>query len=194
MIGTRGYWAPECIKRDSEGRREKYNILCDYFSLGVVIYEFIYGVGPFRTLKAKTWGLSAKDLGLEEDNQPFDFSKVALSQKSKSLTSKVKDGAIDRAIQEMEPEYPDSVFDATTRDLIQKLLRKDCRHRLGAGTLGIKEIMAHDFFKPIDFLQLEVMEPPFKPDMKSINAQHQGTFNIISHLILIDIYRIWTYK
>lgn len=139
-----------------------------------MLYEFIYGVGPFRTLKAKTWGLTPKDLGLKDTNEPIDLDAIGKLVKAKSLTSKVKDAAIDRAILEMEPEYPDTVFTEVSKDLIQKLLRKDKRIRLGSGPTGIDEIMSHEFFKPIEFSQLELMDPPFKPDMKSINAMHQG--------------------
>ena len=101
------------------------------------------------------------------------------------MSSKLKDTAIDKAIIEMEPEYPDSIFDATTKDLIQKLLKKNPHERIGTGPLGIQEIMNHDFFKPLDFLQLETMDPPFKPDMKSINAQHQGIVYLYDMLCTI---------
>ena len=50
LIGTRGYWAPEVIKRDENGHRCRYNVTADYFSLGVIIYEFIVGVNPFRAI------------------------------------------------------------------------------------------------------------------------------------------------
>jgi beta-adrenergic-receptor kinase len=54
--GTRGYWAPEMLRRDSNGRRERYNVSVDWFSLGCVMYEFLSGVCPFRSDRAKQWG------------------------------------------------------------------------------------------------------------------------------------------
>jgi beta-adrenergic-receptor kinase len=54
--GTRGYWAPEMLRRDAKGKRERYSVSVDWFSLGCVIYEFIYGICPFRTERAKRWG------------------------------------------------------------------------------------------------------------------------------------------
>ncbi len=47
--GTRGYWAPEMLKRNEEtNAKSKYFVTVDWFSLGVVCYEFVSGVCPFR--------------------------------------------------------------------------------------------------------------------------------------------------
>jgi beta-adrenergic-receptor kinase len=54
--GTRGYWAPEMLRRDEAGKRERYSLSVDWFSLGCCIYEFHYGVSPFRTERARKWG------------------------------------------------------------------------------------------------------------------------------------------
>jgi beta-adrenergic-receptor kinase len=61
--GTRGYWAPEMLKRDEDGKRERYTLTVDWFSFGCCVYEFMYGMSPFRTDKARRWGeppISAK--------------------------------------------------------------------------------------------------------------------------------------
>lgn len=100
--GTRGYWAPEMSRKDVNNKRERYTLSVDWFSFGCCIYEFLYGISPFRTERARQWG---------------DFPKVEKAD---------KDRAIDTAIREMEPEF-DSSFDNESKDLISKLLIKDGR-------------------------------------------------------------------
>jgi beta-adrenergic-receptor kinase len=47
--GTRGYWAPEMLKKNEEtGAKQKYSLPVDWFSLGCVLYEFLFGTCPFR--------------------------------------------------------------------------------------------------------------------------------------------------
>lgn len=118
--GTRGYWAPEMLRRDANDKRERYTVTVDWFSFGCCLYEFMYGISPFRTDKARKWG---------------DFPKVDKAS---------RDRAIDLAIQQMEPDFDDCIFDPTIKDLISKLLIKDGKQRLGAN--GYQEIAAHPWF------------------------------------------------
>lgn len=150
--GTRGYWAPEMLRRDAEGKRERYSLSVDWFSFGCCIYEFIAGVCPFRTEQARHWG---------------GFPVVDKADKDK---------AIDLAIQEMEPEL-DSTFDEISKDFLRKLLHKDGRTRLGAR--GYREIIAHPWFAEIDFDNLNQVQPPMVP-AKDINMATQAEIGSFS--------------
>lgn len=99
--GTRGYWAPEMLRRDSSGKRERYSLSVDWFSYGCCVYEFMYGISPFRSERARRWGPGPK------------------------VEKADKDKAIDLAIQEMHPEFDDS-FDEAAKDLLTRLLDKVC--------------------------------------------------------------------
>ena len=55
--GTRGYWAPEMLRRDKNGKRKPYNHVVDWFSFGCCIAEFISGTNPFRSEEALNFGL-----------------------------------------------------------------------------------------------------------------------------------------
>jgi len=55
--GTRGYWAPEMLRRDKNGKRMTYDHMVDWFSFGCCLAEFISGTNPFRSEPALNYGL-----------------------------------------------------------------------------------------------------------------------------------------
>ena len=144
--GTRGYWAPEMLRRDAQDKREKYSVTVDWFSFGCCLFEFMYGISPFRTDKARRWG---------------DFPKIEKADRDK---------AIDLAIQQMEPDYDENVFDPVIKDLISKLLIKDGKKRLGAN--GYQEICAHPWFAGKSNQQHNMSHNcvEFKTRMKSMSS------------------------
>jgi beta-adrenergic-receptor kinase len=144
--GTRGYWAPEMLRRDPSGYRIRYNLSVDWFSFGCLLYEFMTGICPFRTEVARNWG---------------GFGK------------KEKEKAIDLAVQEMDPFFDTEIFDPTTQDLISKLLMKDGRARLGANGSG--EVMAHAYFDDINWEEYihDLVPAPCLP-RKDLNVASQS--------------------
>lgn len=149
--GTRGYWAPEMLKRNAKGKRLNYDHRVDWFSYGCVLAEMISGVNPFR-------------------------SEAALKFGQEHETTKEK--AIDYATIHMEPSLCDKYFNETASDLVLLLLNKNPDKRLG--TNGCEEIMTHPWFKTVKWEKIisDTEEPPFVP-LKDINAASQseiGTF------------------
>jgi len=145
--GTRGYWAPEMLKRDKNGRRMSYDHAVDWFSFGCCVAEFISGANPFRSQ-------AALDFGFERGKQ-------------------LKDKAIDCATQEMEAVFSPEKFDPEAADLCRRLLDKNNKTRLGAN--GCEEIMAHPWFKNYDWEAIisDRKRPPFVPP-KDVNAASQS--------------------
>lgn len=150
--GTRGYWAPEMLRRDANGRRTRYNHMVDWFSFGCMVAEFISGKNPFRTDTAVNFG----------------FAKGASS----------KDKAMDQATLEMDPELKPKYFNDPATDFCKRLLDKNPETRLGSR--GIEEIMEHDWFDCYNWEMIinDKFNPPFIP-AKDVNAASQsdiGTF------------------
>jgi len=171
--GTRGYWAPEMLRRDSQGRKQTYDHRVDWFSFGALVYEFICGVCPFRTEAAKHWG--GHPTGKE---------------------------CMDQAILEMEPDFSDSRFDEHSIDFCRKLLEKNPDRRLGAkGADEIMAHPWFDVVD-WDHLKSGQQEPPLKPK-KDINAASQseiGQFSEDKRYKKVelsqedhDVYRSWQY-
>lgn len=150
--GTRGYWAPEMLRRDSKGRRMPYGHTVDWFSFGCCVAEFISGTNPFRSE-------AALNFGLERGKQ-------------------TKEKAIDTATLEMEPDFPPDKFEASAASFCRRLLDKNETTRLGYN--GCEEIMAHPWFKHVNWESIisDRKKPPYIPP-KDVNAASQseiGTF------------------
>jgi len=145
--GTRGYWAPEMLRRDKKGKKMPYGHCVDWWSFGCMLAEFISGVCPFRSEAALKYG-QAK--GKQE-----------------------KEKAIDLATLEMEPEWDPASFDPDAADICAKLLIKDEKKRLGWN--GCKEIMDHPWFKEVNWEMIisDRQEPPYIPP-KDVNAASQS--------------------
>lgn len=171
--GTRGYWAPEMLKRNANGNRERYSFAVDWFSFGVVVCECLTGVSPFRTEQAKTFGSGGLDL-----------------KKVEKMDRTEKDKFLDRALLEMEPDLSvldtrdeeettgaggrggDSNRGGESRSLVAALLNKDPTQRLGAG--GHEEVMSHPWFRSVNWDALVTAPPPLRPGKDSINAAAQS--------------------
>jgi len=150
--GTRGYWAPEMLRRDKNGKRMTYDHMVDWFSFGCCLAEFISGTNPFRSEPALNYGLG----------------------KGK----KTKEKAIDYATLEMTPQFDSKTFNEDAADICLRLLDKNAKTRLGAN--GCKEIMSHPWFHKLKWESIisDRQRPPFIPP-KDVNAAAQseiGTF------------------
>lgn len=153
--GTRGYWAPEMLRRDSNGKRMCYGHTVDWFSFGCCVAEFITGRNPFRTDRARSFG--------------FESGRA---------TS--KEMAYDFATLEMEPVFPPEEFEPDAADLCAKLLNKNEKERLGFK--GCREIMSHPWFKSVkwDAIIADTERPPYIPPKGEINALTQQEIGLFS--------------
>jgi beta-adrenergic-receptor kinase len=151
--GTRGYWAPEMLRRDSKGKRVVYGHTVDWFSFGCCLAEFISGTNPFRSEAAKNFGA---EHGKTEKEKQYDHATL-----------------------EMDPEFPPAIFEPEAVDLCRKLLDKNEKTRLGYK--GCKEIMSHPWFNGVRWEDIisDKERPPFVPP-KEVNAMSQpeiGSFS-----------------
>ncbi|KAK9674556.1 hypothetical protein RND81_12G240600 [Saponaria officinalis] len=121
-VGTHEYLAPELVSGHGHGNG------VDWWAFGVLIYELLYGVTPFKGVNKEA---TLRNIASSKDAM---FSPVDISSKA------------------------DKEMDAA-KDLIEKLLVKDPRKRMGS-TMGAAEIKKHPFFDGVKWALIRSYKPP----------------------------------
>ncbi|KAG0229263.1 hypothetical protein BGW42_001657 [Actinomortierella wolfii] len=152
FCGTTEYLAPEIVMGKPYGKA------VDWWSLGVLLYEMLFGDSPFAD--KRTEGTYHKIL-----HQPVTFPTVRTSPLVPASFDPVRDVSDD------------------ARDLIQKLLEKDPKKRLGGESSTVEsvaEIKAHPFFRGIDFAKLATrnVTPPFQPPIGVMGDLDVSNFDV----------------
>jgi serine/threonine protein kinase len=114
--GTPGYWPPEMIKKTG------YGFDADWWSYGVMLFEFYIGQCPFTESWAKT---------ADRDAATTDWP-IVFPDKVGGLNG-------------------DETFPAEAKDLICKLLDRDRAKRLGAKPDAIDLVKAHPYFADVEW-------------------------------------------
>ena len=126
FVGTPEYVSPEVLERN-------YDLIgpsVDIWAFGVILYLFFYGKTPFKG---------------KDDNETLDNIKnVKYSLDIEPEQKHEKQKMISNTIN----------IPKEAKDLIQKILVKDPRKRIGYGSKDYKEIKEHPFFKGINFESL----------------------------------------
>ena len=143
-VGTDCYMAPEV--RFAKDRREPYGISCDWYTVGVLAYEFSAGTVPYAHP--------------EEDvpqYRPQDFKDADTENFVRSLLNQ------DHISPHISPYLPiDTSPYLPTSPQVRSLLNQDHTARLGCGPTGINEILDHPYWRGIewDLVPLKKFESP----------------------------------
>ena len=152
FAGSPEYAAPEVITYSG------HTIMCDWWSLGILIYELLYGNTPFFNMdKTRMFDLI--------NSGSLSFPKfIQIEGEEKPRNYKVSDDA---------------------ENIITKLLEKDPEKRLGRQ--GIIEIKKHPFFSGINFDDLikKKVKPPFRPNFSK--DENDLTINIDEEYLNLEI-------
>ncbi|KAG8002102.1 Rhodopsin kinase 2 [Nibea albiflora] len=103
------------------------------------------------------------------------YEMVAARLPFKDFREKVQNEEVTRRTLEDECKFEHKRFDAPTKDIISRFLRKKAQHRLGSRGDDPRK---NPFFKSINFHRLEagLVEPPWVPKSNVVYAMNTNTF------------------
>ncbi|KAI8830506.1 putative serine/threonine protein kinase (Nrc-2) [Chytriomyces cf. hyalinus JEL632] len=152
FVGTEEYIAPEVIRGNG------HTAAVDFWTLGILIYEMLYGTTPFKGPNR-----NATFYNVIHNEVPFpipDLHHRLFHNTSSPLSSPTLSGKSASASPPSKPQ-PQEVS-KHCKSIIAKLLHKDDTKRLGSKA-GAAEIKIHPFFKDINWALLLNMRPPIIP-------------------------------
>ncbi|CAE7055198.1 unnamed protein product [Rhizoctonia solani] len=153
VCGTNSYMSPEVI------RGQGYSFSCDWWSLGVIMFECVYGYPPFVSVTVNILFISPIT-PLNPSSAPRYASKDSQLADTPSLPAPTREGVDLMARLLCEPE---------DRIGSQGALPAGMNRRsgfLGGSLDGAADIKAHPWFKNIDFARIHEQEAPFKPELR----------------------------
>ncbi|BGP02329.1 hypothetical protein NBRC10513v2_005977 [Rhodotorula toruloides] len=148
VVGTNNYMAIEVV------RGQGYDARADWWSLGVILYEMLYGFPPFVS-KSR-----------QETRAKIHNWRQALRFPSKPQVSREAQDLVRRLI--CEPE--DRLGSRSTSARPNSILQNQRSGFLGDSHLGkdgAEDIKAHPWFRGLDFSTLHLQTPPFRPQLSS---------------------------
>ncbi|KAI0256317.1 hypothetical protein BJV78DRAFT_455348 [Lactifluus subvellereus] len=153
VCGTNSYMAPEVI------RGQGYSYSCDWWSLGVIMFECLYGYPPFvsnsRHLtrqKILNWKQTLRFPTLPRvSHEAVDLMQQLLCEPEDRLGSQASSSVV----------RPNSMIVQARRNAFIS----------PSGTTrsvdGVEVIKAHAFFRGIDWANIHRYSAPFRPDLRS---------------------------
>lgn len=145
VVGTNNYMAPEVLRGSGYGKG------CDWWSLGVIIYEMLYGYPPFCSKSRHTTRLKIIDW---QNNLRFP----PLPRVSRDVQDLIR-----RLICEKEHRLGSGPPISTIRpNGLYVANRKSTIMGLGDAS----DIKSHPWFKGVDWDNLHKMKAPFAPQLK----------------------------
>lgn len=163
VVGTSQYMAPEVV------RGRWYDGRCDWWSLGIIVYECLYGHTPFCRENRET---TKATILLHEQSLAFDYPNPRDKYgQRREITGVVQDLVV-RLLQ--EPEVRLSSRHYLNNDYISvgqgmwAQADKNARDYAGRHVYGddAHDIKEHDFFQGVPWDYLHLMPAPWMPTFK----------------------------
>ncbi|KAA1117992.1 hypothetical protein PGT21_029320 [Puccinia graminis f. sp. tritici] len=149
VVGTNNYMAPEVLKSGG------YDRACDWWSLGVILFEMIYGYPPFSSRSRQ---ITRTKIMQWKSYLRFPSSPKISQQATHFIQSLLCDRK-DRLGSTARPALPQR----NPRNSTSKWLNLDPSIQRE----GADELKAHPWFKGINFKTIHLEKPPFIPNLKS---------------------------
>ena len=142
-VGTPDYISPE-ILRAMEENQGRYGPECDWWSLGIVMYEMLYGETPFYA-----------------ESLVDTYGKIMNHETKFSIPS---DEDLEDAASGDGGGEPVASVSEEAKSLLRSLICSSSR-RLGRN--GLDDFKTHPFFKDINWECIRECQPPYIPEVSS---------------------------
>ncbi|OQE84944.1 hypothetical protein PENNAL_c0025G03021 [Penicillium nalgiovense] len=162
VVGTSQYMAPEVV------RGEMYDGRCDWWSLGIILYECLYGCTPFACENRHDTKIK-----ILQHTRALQFPREKPTDK---LVSQEAMDLITRILQEREyrlcsPKYQANDILNGRPVSTQMLYSMDARYRNIASYYvypnDAADLKIHPFFRGIRWQELHMCQPPMVPRVRS---------------------------
>ncbi|KAG0033003.1 hypothetical protein BGZ82_006278 [Podila clonocystis] len=157
VVGTNNYMAPEVL------RGTGYDRGCDWWSLGVIMFEMLYGYPPFISKSRHTTRLKIINW-----RQTLRFpSKPKVSREVQDLIEKLICEKEFRLGRSPPVAHNSTKRWSTVSPHLMQQQQQMLNHSMNNQGLGdASEIKNHPWFHGIDWANLRNQSPPFKPALK----------------------------
>ncbi|OCK83021.1 kinase-like protein [Lepidopterella palustris CBS 459.81] len=166
VVGTSQYMAPEVI------RGETYDGRCDWWSIGIILYECLYGCTPFfcdnRTATKERILRHKQTLKFPTEQR---YSRPASDRVPLNAVSHNGMDLIMRLLDEKETrlsakKYRDNDFVIARKTFGSRYMRNIYHAGHFVFRDDAEDIKAHPFFYGVDWKTIHLMRPPFVPRLR----------------------------
>lgn len=154
LVGSPNYIAPEILGQALYHQESTIERLCDWWSVGVILYEMIVGYCPFIDLER------LKENTYDPRTDPSDHIQMRILNWRDHLDFPNEHPNSPPMAQDSKSCYHE--IRKVTKDLIRGLLC-DPKDRLCQN--GIKDLQEHPFFKGLDWKNIRSTQAPYLPEL-----------------------------
>ncbi|KAJ1040902.1 hypothetical protein NDA10_001503 [Ustilago hordei] len=153
VVGTNNYMAPEVL------RGLGYDQACDWWSLGVIVFEMLYGYPPFVS---KSRHLTRQKILNWKQTLRFP-PKPRISREGQDFIARLVCEREDRlgSTASASVSRPNSYLQSARRSGFTN--QNTCTPQGSGLQDGVEELMSHPWFRGIDWDNLHKSRPPFRP-------------------------------
>ncbi|KAK4251231.1 hypothetical protein C7999DRAFT_11015 [Corynascus novoguineensis] len=162
VVGTSQYMAPEVI----EGRR--YDARCDWWSVGIILFECIYGHTPFLSEE----GRHQTKENILRHHETFGFPpRPTVSRRCQHLMLSL---ITDKEYRLCSERYRMRDLMASSSSASSSGVASKMRDFAGRYVFpyDAEDIKAHKWFRNIPWDRLHELEPPLVPQLRSVDDTH----------------------